>query len=142
MAVLAKDHIGVPIKLWAKKYVKCLLLQAEATSVLWAINLASVEGWMRIIIKGDSKICFDALSDQDSLPPWNISNIVRDVFSVCLSFFYVSVVWVRRDCNMAAHEATKFALQTPVSCCFSLDSLPLVLVTACKADFPPCSFLF
>jgi len=23
-----------------------------------------------------------------------------------------------------------------------LDSLPLVLVTACKADFPPCSFLF
>ena len=32
--------------------------------------------------------------------------------------------------------AAKFALQTPESCRFSLDSLPLVLATACKADFP------
>ena len=114
MAVLARDHTGVPIKLWAKKYVKCLPVQAEAAFVLWAINLASAEGWMRIIIEGDSKICFDALSDKDSLPPWNISNIVSDVFSVCLSFISVSFVWVRRDCNMAAHEAAKFALQTRV----------------------------
>jgi len=142
MAVLAIDHTGVPIKLWAKKYVRCLPVQAEAASVLWAINLASAEGWTRIIIEGDSKICFDALSDKDSLPPCNISNIVSDVFSVCLSFISVSFVWVRRVCNMVAHEATKFALQTPESCCFSLDSLPLVLVTACKADFPSCSFLF
>ena len=32
--------------------------------------------------------------------------------------------------------AAKFALQTPESCRFSLDSLSLVLATACKADFP------
>ena len=92
MAVLAKDHTGVPIKLWAKKYVRCLLVQAEAASVLWAINLASAKGWTRINIKRDSKICFDTLSDKDSLPPWNISNIVSDVFSVCLSFISVSFV--------------------------------------------------
>ncbi|XP_065626172.1 uncharacterized protein LOC136066187 [Quercus suber] len=142
LAVIARDHTGVPIKLWAKKYISCLPIQAEAASVLWAINLATAEGWMKIIIEGDSKICLDALSAKDSLPPWNISNIVSDVFSICKSFISVSFAWVRRDCNMAAHETAKFAPQTSESCCFSLESLPLVLATVCKADFPPCSFLF
>ena len=142
MAVLARDHTGAPIKIWAKKYVRCLPIQAEAVAVLWAINLASAEGWSRIIIEGDSKICFDALSDKGSLPPWSISNIVSDVFSVSLSFISVSFVWVKRVCNMAAHAAAKIAIQSPVSCSFVMDSLPMVLVTACKADFPPCSFLF
>ena len=118
------------------------LIQVEAAVVLWAINLASAEGWSRIIIEGDSKICFDALSDKGSLPQWIISNIVCDVFSVGLSFISVSFVWVKRVCNMAAHTAAKFAIQSPVSCGFLVDSLPLVLVTACKADFPPCSFFF
>ena len=44
MAVLARDHTGAPIKIWAKKYVRCLPIQAEAAAVLWAINLASTEG--------------------------------------------------------------------------------------------------
>ena len=114
LAVLARDHTKVPIKLWAKKYISCLPIQAEAASVLWAINLASAEGWMRIITEGDSKICFDALSAKDSLPPWNISNIVNDVLFVSKLFISVSFVWVRRVCNMAAHEAAKFALQAPV----------------------------
>ena len=142
MAVLARDHTGAPIKIWAKKYVRCLPIQAEAAAVLWAINLASAEGWSRIIIEGDSKICFHALSDKGSLPPWSISNIVSDVFSVSLSFISVSFVWVKRVCNMAAHAAAKIAIQSLVSCSFLVDRLPLVLVTACKADFPPCSFLF
>ena len=114
LAVLARNHTKVLIKLWAKKYISCLPIQAEAASVLWAINLASAEGWMRIITEGDSKICFDALSAKDSLPPWNISNIVSDVLFVSKLFISVSFVWVRRVCNMAAHEAAKFALQTPV----------------------------
>ena len=143
LAVIARDHTGVPIRLWAKKYVSCLPIQAEAAAVLWAINLASAEGWSRIIIEGDSKICFDALADKGSLPPWVISNLVCDVFSACLSFISVSFVWVERVCNMAAHAAAKFAIHSPVSSCsFFVDSLPLVLVTACKADFPPCAFLF
>ena len=86
LSVLARDHTVVPIKLWVKKYISCLPIQVEVASVLWPINLAFVEGWMIIIIEGDSKICFDALSTKDSLPPWNISNIVSDVFSASMSF--------------------------------------------------------
>ena len=37
LAVLARDHTKVPIKLWAKKYISCLPIQAEAASILWAI---------------------------------------------------------------------------------------------------------
>ena len=77
----------------------------------------------------DSKI--DSLSSSNRI----------DVIFVSRSFPSVSFVWVRRVCNAAAHEAAKFALRAPVSSCFSLDSLPLALVNACKADFPPCSSL-
>ncbi|KAL0013205.1 hypothetical protein SO802_000274 [Lithocarpus litseifolius] len=142
LAVLARDHTGVPIKIWMKKHICCLPVQAEVASVLWAINLASAEGWTRIIIEGDSKICFDALSTKNSMPPWNISHIVSDVLSASKSFISVYFIWVRRVCNTAAHEAARFALHSPVSISFSLDSLPLVLAIACKADFPPCSSLF
>ena len=82
LTVLARDHTEIPIKLWVKKHISCLPIQAEVTSVFWAINLASTEGWTRIIIEGDSKICFDTLTVKDSLLPLTISNIVSDVISV------------------------------------------------------------
>ena len=41
-----------------------LLLQliAEAAAIQWAAQLAISENWRRVILDGDSKICFDSIA--------------------------------------------------------------------------------
>ena len=43
----------------------CTPTQAKATTILWALNLAISENWCNIIVEGDAKICFDALSKEE-----------------------------------------------------------------------------
>jgi ribonuclease HI len=44
-------------------------LQAEAETILWAAQLASDQGWDRVCIESDSKICIDALQGHISNSP-------------------------------------------------------------------------
>ena len=142
LAVVARDHTGTPIKAWIKPYCKCLPTQAEAAAVLWAVNLALAEGWTKVMIEGDAKECFDALSDPSLHPSWVISNFVCDILAFSRAFCSVSFVWVRRVCNSAAHCAAKLSLRTHCFMSFLTDSLPVELLQACKADFPHFSNLF
>ena len=92
LVVVARDHSGTPIKTWIKPYCKCPPAQAEATAVLWAVNLAVAEGWTKVMIEGDSKECFDALSDPGLQPSWVISNFVCDILAFSRAFCSVSFV--------------------------------------------------
>ena len=130
LAVVARDHHG---KVWMKKYCLCSPIQAEAAALLWAAQLASLEGWKHVILEGYSKVCIDSLSEPNVLPVWSISNIIRNILTVKESFFSCLVSWVRRSSNSAVHAA---ALRSNVSLCFNKDSLPFELVSACMADFP------
>ena len=60
IAVVPRDHRGVPIKIWARLTKKTSPLQAETEALLWAIQLAKVEKWSHVTFEGDAKICFDA----------------------------------------------------------------------------------
>ena len=43
-------------------------VQAEAFAILWALELAMTEKSKKIIVKGDSKICIDAIDgDQNDV---------------------------------------------------------------------------
>uniref|UniRef100_A0A7N2LRG7 Reverse transcriptase zinc-binding domain-containing protein n=1 Tax=Quercus lobata TaxID=97700 RepID=A0A7N2LRG7_QUELO len=44
LAVVARDHHGNPIKVWMKQYCLFSPIQAEAAALLWAAQLASLEG--------------------------------------------------------------------------------------------------
>ena len=134
--MVARDHSGTPIKTWIKPYCKCPPAQAEVAAVLWAAKLAVAEGWMKVMIEGDAKECFDALFDPGHQPSWVISNFVCDILPFSRAFCYVSFVWVRRACNSAAHCAAKLALRTHCFMSFLTDSLPAELLQACNADFP------
>ena len=140
--MVARDHSGTPIKTLIKSYCKCPPAQAEAAAVLWAVNLAVVEGWTKVMIEGDVKECFDALSDPGLQLSWVISNFVCGILAFSRAFCSVSFVWVRRACNSAAHCAAKLALRTHCIMSFFTDGLPVELFQACKADFPRISDLF
>ncbi|KAK9983826.1 hypothetical protein SO802_033351 [Lithocarpus litseifolius] len=62
IAVVARDHRGEVLKVWARSTPTCSPLSAEASAILWAIQLVKVENWPRIVIEGDAKNCFDPLS--------------------------------------------------------------------------------
>ena len=62
LVVVARNEFGEVLKVWAKIHDLCTPTQAEATAILWALNLAIAENWCNIIVEGDSKICFNALS--------------------------------------------------------------------------------
>ena len=75
LAAVARDHHGNPIKVWMKKYRLCSPIQAGAVALLYAAQLASQEGWKHVILKGDSKVCIDSLSEPNVLHVWSIFNI-------------------------------------------------------------------
>lgn len=62
IAVIAKNHLVVPIKIWARTTKKSSPLLAKTEALLWAVQLAKVERWWHVIFEGDSKICFDGVN--------------------------------------------------------------------------------
>nr|POE99604.1 hypothetical protein CFP56_66265 [Quercus suber] len=61
LAVIARNSLGEVIKVWAKPHHNCTPIQAEASAIQGAINLASSEGCKQVIIESDSKMCVDSL---------------------------------------------------------------------------------
>lgn len=58
LVAVARDDKGDIIKVWAKTHISCSSLQVEANAILWAVQLAMIEGWNQVIIEGDAKACF------------------------------------------------------------------------------------
>jgi len=54
LAVVAKDHQGEVLYIWGSGLHSCSPSQAEATSILWAVQLAIQEHWKTVIVKGDA----------------------------------------------------------------------------------------
>ena len=57
IVVVARDHHGVPIKIWARLIKETTPLQAKTATLLWAVQLAKLENWSRVIFEGDAKVC-------------------------------------------------------------------------------------
>ena len=82
LAVVARDDRGEVVMVWAKTHHLCSTLQAEASTIFWAVQLAKAEGWHQIVIEGNSKLCLDSLN----APPSTL--IGRLVLFLVISFFY------------------------------------------------------
>ncbi|KAL0001791.1 hypothetical protein SO802_015572 [Lithocarpus litseifolius] len=134
IAIVARDHTGEVLKVWARSSPTCSPLRTEASAILWAIQLAKVEKWPRIVIEGDAKNCFDPLSSLPTTPDWTISNTISSIH--CLREIFLSCIFnrVKRECNSAAHATAKLSLSSSRSFCFNKLSLPDVLRTICEVD--------
>ena len=134
LAVVARNKKGEVLKVWAKMHEWCSPLQVEAITMLWAIQLALSENWQHIIIKGDAKSCFDPLTIFKLQPDWSIATTISNILDLRKLFLNCKFSWVRRCCNTAAHVAAKYAMKFCRACYFSMYSLPVVIVDACKND--------
>ena len=119
LAVVAWNNSGDVIKVWAKLQNSCSPLLAEASSILWAAQLAKSEAWSQIIVEGDAKIHFDSL-----YADWAIKTVLDNSLCLAESFSNCSFSWVKRNRNVAAHKIAKFTLNSNVSFCFNNGNLP------------------
>ena len=63
-----------------------------------------------VIIETDSKICHNAIHELILPPPWRIASILADMQSLLVTYSNVSIFWVPRLANMAAHSLAKWSL--------------------------------
>nr|XP_023873275.1 uncharacterized protein LOC111985849 [Quercus suber]POE84816.1 hypothetical protein CFP56_75830 [Quercus suber] len=138
VAVVARNHLGKVLSIWAKKHHSSSPVIAEAESLYWAMNLAVKEGWKSVIFEGDAKNCFDPLINPNLSPKWLTHNIICNIRSLAVVFVFVNFCWVQRTCNSAAHEVAKFALNFDLDYCFNKGNLPQMLKAVSRDDSLGC----
>jgi ribonuclease HI len=133
LAVIARDSNGNILKAWAKRSSHSDPLQAETCAILWALKLAAEESFLHILVEGDSKISFDAIQGESTVP-WSISSIVSNVIELRKVFVSCDFCWVGREANFVAHSLAKFAISSPSNLSCNIFSLPHVVCDAWKMD--------
>ena len=72
---------------------------AEASTMLWIVQLALCEGWRYVLFESDAKNHLDPLLSNDVSPEWSINNVISNIWGLVISFFRMSLSLVRRDCD-------------------------------------------
>ncbi len=97
-----------------KKHKLCEPFQAEAYAIMWALELAISEHFQNIIVKSNSKICIDALSDDSCNVFWNVVALISNIRGLSSLFNSSFFNWVSREANEVAHTLAKF-VSSPIS---------------------------
>lgn len=121
IAVVARKESGGIVKAWASIHPICEPIEAEAASIVGALNLAIEEKFLYIEIEGDAKLCFDELNGDVQNCHWIAKTWLLNAVELktkCCS------CWVKRECNAVAHALAKVV--SPLSPVFKCnnDSLP------------------
>ena len=100
----------------------------------WTIFLATKLEVDNVIIETDSKICHDVIHELILPPPWRITSILTDMQSLLVTYSNVSVFWVPRLANMAAHSLAKWSLACNFFGSFDWGSYPLCFASVIKKE--------
>ena len=125
LAVVARDNSGKILLAAAKKVTTGDPLVAEASTLLWALQLVVSYQFQHCIIEWDTKNCIDTCNGRLYDCPWSIAAICHDVKSLLHNCPNVVFNWVRRDANSVAHALTKFVAQSQFFSFCNIESLPL-----------------
>ena len=124
LALVARDWRGDLVFACSQKAKTTFPLQAKAKAIRWALSLAAKLEAENVIIETDSKICRDVIHELILPLPWRIASILADMHSLLVSYSNVSISWVPRLFNMAAHSLAKWFLACNFFGSFDWDSYP------------------
>ena len=79
----------------------------QQVAIYWALQLTKGEGWNKIIIESDSKVCIDGLLSVKMVCDWCISVLYVNIKLLAADFNMCCFCWVRREANMAVHTFAK-----------------------------------
>ncbi len=133
IAVIARDDAGCFVKAWTKTLPTVDPTVAEASAILWAIQLAYLEKWKNILVESDAKNCVDAILGISACS-WNIYALCNDVKRLASDFSSCSFCWVKREANMVAHELAKSFIPNSFPSCYFSNNLPASVQEAWSRD--------
>jgi ribonuclease HI len=70
-------------------------LVAKASAIIWALQIAKVEGRCGIIVESDSKLCVDAIGLDKADCDWNIFTLCNDAIGLAREFISCKFCWVK-----------------------------------------------
>lgn len=88
---------------------------AEASTLLWVLEIARAVHVMDIMVESDAKVCIDAFLGTTDYIPWKIQTLISNSRTLSLLFPFVSICWVNREANMVAHCLAKIAAPQAMS---------------------------
>jgi ribonuclease HI len=88
IAVVAKNSANSIIHFWSKNLLTDDPCIAEATAILWALEIAQTEEFLHIIVEGDAKICLDAITEELSSCHWRIRPLISNIKCLALKFAF------------------------------------------------------
>jgi hypothetical protein len=108
IAVVARNSTRSIIHFWSKNLLTDDPYIVESTTILWAPEIAQTEEFLHIIVKGDAKICLDAITEELSSCPWRIRPLISNIKYLALNFVSCHFCWVGRCANELALSLAKF----------------------------------
>ncbi len=124
IAVIARDAYGFICKARAICVDTVDPVIAKAEAIKWALELAMLESFPKIIVESDSKMCIDALVDSQFASCWKIDTLCADVNSLIPWFLSCCFSWVKRETNSVVHELASLASSLCSSLSCNAYSLP------------------
>ena len=124
LALVARDWRGDLVFACSQQAKTTFPFQTEVGAVRWALSMATkLEA--ENVIEIDSKIFHDTIHELILPPPWRIASILADMQSLLVTYSNVSILWIPRLVNMAAHSLAKCSLACNFFGSFDWGSCPL-----------------
>jgi ribonuclease HI len=133
IAVIARNESSLIVKAWVKQVNTVDPLVAEATAILWAIQIAKMEKWDAVCFESDSKLVVECLQSLVSF--WSIAGICENIKYLAADFRYCSFCWVKCEINMVAHTLAKLGPKFNLPVVFFPKNLPTLIEEAWFRDF-------
>ena len=115
---------------------------AEASTIVWDLQLVRDDKFQSIIFEGNSKICVDALNKNLDEARWEIQPLLNDA-SILTNSFVLDQNTKRMLTLYVVHELSRYVLYSNISYFCKCVSLPLAVMEAWESnvDIPSfCSF--
>ena len=94
LAVIVRRESGHVMNGWTKRYDTTDPSTAEVVAILWAMEVAKDNNYLKILVEGDAKICIEAITEESTTIPWRILSLVNIIKVLALEFLTCSFCWV------------------------------------------------